>query len=56
MEFFKRLARDREGGTAIEYAVLAVLAGVSLIATFNQLGGSVNNAFTLADNSFASNR
>ncbi len=38
MQFFRTILRDRRGGTAIEYALVATLIAVAAIAAFNNLG------------------
>ena len=38
MRHFRTILRDRRGGTAIEYAVVATLIAVAAIAAFNNLG------------------
>jgi pilus assembly protein Flp/PilA len=39
------LARDEKGATAIEYALLACLISVALVAAFNNLGLSLVGIF-----------
>lgn len=41
----------RSGSTAIEYALIAVLVSVAIIAAVTGLGSSVNNLFTTTANS-----
>jgi pilus assembly protein Flp/PilA len=38
MRLFRNILRDRKGGTAIEYALVATLIAVAAIAAFNNLG------------------
>jgi pilus assembly protein Flp/PilA len=38
MRLFRNILRDRRGGTAIEYALVATLIAVAAIAAFNNLG------------------
>jgi pilus assembly protein Flp/PilA len=38
MRLFRAILRDRKGGTAIEYALVATLIAVAAIAAFNNLG------------------
>ena len=42
---FKRFLRDEDGGTAIEYGLIASLFGVSMIAAFLALEVQYNNMF-----------
>jgi pilus assembly protein Flp/PilA len=43
--FTKRLAKNDEGATAIEYGLLAALIAVVLIVTIGALGGELNETF-----------
>ena len=43
--WFKGVRHDDEGVTAIEYALLAVLIAVALIAGATALGGNLNSRF-----------
>jgi pilus assembly protein Flp/PilA len=45
MQTLKRFASDQSGATAIEYALLATLIGIALVATFTMVGDSVANMF-----------
>jgi pilus assembly protein Flp/PilA len=40
-----RFLRDDHGAIAMEYALLAVLIGIALVATFTLLGDTVANMF-----------
>jgi pilus assembly protein Flp/PilA len=42
----KRLLRNQSGATAIEYALIAALIGVAIVASVGGLGDSVNAMFT----------
>jgi pilus assembly protein Flp/PilA len=42
----QRLLKDQSGATAIEYALIAGLIGVVIIAGAGSLGTSVNTRFT----------
>jgi len=42
---WKRFAQDQSGATAIEYALLATLIAIALVATFTLVGESVSNMF-----------
>ena len=46
----KALAQDREGATAIEYAVIAGLIVVAIVGTLKTLGPQLNTVFqTVSD-------
>jgi pilus assembly protein Flp/PilA len=45
IEFGKRLGRDEEGATAIEYGLLAALIAVGIIALVGTLGDTIAGAF-----------
>ena len=40
-----RFAKDESGATAIEYALIAAIVGIGLIAVLNLLGTNISNAF-----------
>lgn len=42
----KQFLRDERGATAIEYALIAALIGVAIVASIGGLGDSVNAMFT----------
>ncbi|HEX8624522.1 MAG TPA: Flp family type IVb pilin [Allosphingosinicella sp.] len=42
MRLFSTILRDRRGGTAIEYALVATLIAVAAIAAFNNLGSQAD--------------
>lgn len=46
VRFLKRLASDEAGATAIEYALIASLISVAIIAGATSIGGSLNTTFT----------
>ncbi len=49
MEFLKRLLKEEEGATAVEYGLMvALIAGVIILAVTN-LGTKVMNVFTGVD-------
>ena len=39
---FRRLRSDKRGATAIEYALIAALIAMALLASITSLGGSAN--------------
>ena len=41
-----RFFKDESGATAIEYGLIAALMAVIIIAAFDQLSGSLEDAFT----------
>lgn len=42
--------KDEEGATAIEYALIAGLIAVAIIAALSALGGSITDIFTKISN------
>ena len=46
MNLVKRLIRDEEGATAIEYGLIAGLVAVAIITALSLLGDSLNNLFS----------
>lgn len=52
MKFLARLAHDEAGATAVEYAILASLMVISLVAAVGELGNLVGNSFTGTADSF----
>lgn len=46
MTFFKKLARDEQGATAIEYGLIAALIAVALISSLGALEDSITGTFT----------
>ena len=49
-----RLAADRSGVAAIEYAILASLIAVALVGALAKLGGSVETSFQQTNQAFSS--
>jgi pilus assembly protein Flp/PilA len=47
--FSKKLARNEDGATAIEYGLLAALIAVVLIVTITALGGELSETFAAVD-------
>ena len=45
MKFFRKLRRNEEGATAIEYGLIAALIAVAIIGGATALGKSVNDKF-----------
>ena len=48
-DFAKRLLKDDEGATAIEYGLLAALIAVVNIGAVSALGGTLRTTFTNVD-------
>lgn len=42
----KRFISDQSGATALEYAVIAALIGMVIIATVSLIGGTLEETFT----------
>ena len=50
MEALKQFIRDEEGVTAIEYALIAALMAVAIIASFGTITSAISEGFqTIAD-------
>ncbi|RIV89999.1 Flp family type IVb pilin [Aurantiacibacter xanthus] len=45
MTFFKKLARDEAGATAIEYGLIAALIAVAAITAMGALGNQLSSTF-----------
>ena len=45
MTFFKKLARDEQGATAIEYGLIAALIAVAAITAMTNLGSTLSGTF-----------
>ena len=45
MTFFKKLVRDEQGATAIEYGLIAALIAVAAITAMTNLGTSLTGTF-----------
>jgi Flp pilus assembly pilin Flp len=45
MAILRRFLADQHGGTAIEYALIAVILGTGLIGSISTLGTTLNAAF-----------
>ena len=51
MKFIKKLFRNEEGATAIEYGLIAALIAVAIITATTRMGSNVADAFQkVADN------
>lgn len=49
MQFIKKLAKNDEGATAIEYGLIAALIAVAAIGALTQVGNSVKQTFQKVD-------
>jgi pilus assembly protein Flp/PilA len=49
LAFFKRLRKNDDGATAIEYGLLAALIAVAIIGIATQLGGELNETFAAVE-------
>ncbi len=45
LNFARRLRKDEEGATAIEYGLLAALIAVAIIFAVSQIGGTLRTTF-----------
>jgi Flp pilus assembly pilin Flp len=50
---FCRLARNQQGVTVVEYALLVALISVAAVASLNNLGQAIRNALTNATNAMS---
>ncbi len=48
MQLIKRLWKDEEGATAVEYAIIAAVVGVALIGTLVLFRNSIKGMLTMA--------
>jgi pilus assembly protein Flp/PilA len=46
MKFFKKLLRNEQGATAIEYGLIAALIAVAAITAMQSLGNELDETFT----------
>lgn len=53
MTFLSRLAHDQTGATAVEYAIIASLVVIAMVAAVGGLGALVGNSFDNTATSFA---
>ena len=51
MTLFRKILRDQEGATAIEYGLIAALIAVAAITAMGALGNSLSNTFKLVSTS-----
>jgi pilus assembly protein Flp/PilA len=50
MKMIKKLFKNEEGATAIEYGLIAALIAVAAITAMTSLGGSLSNTFNKVNN------
>jgi pilus assembly protein Flp/PilA len=50
MKFFKKLAANKRGATAIEYGLIAALIAVAAIGAMSALGTHLSNTFSNVSN------
>ena len=46
MKFFRKLRRNEEGATAIEYGLIAALIAVAAITAMGSLGNTLSDTFS----------
>ncbi|MFI8667083.1 Flp family type IVb pilin [Qipengyuania sp. NPDC077410] len=51
MKFFRKLRRNEEGATAIEYGLIAALIAVAAITAMSSLGTNLSTTFTKVSSS-----
>ncbi|OBX20647.1 pilin [Erythrobacter sp. QSSC1-22B] len=49
MKFLKKLRKNEEGATAIEYGLIAALIAVAAITAMQSLGGELSDTFNAVD-------
>jgi Flp pilus assembly pilin Flp len=54
-DLFARLCREEEAATAVEYAIIAALVGVALIASLTEFREAIKTMLTEAADSITSN-
>ena len=54
MSFFRRLAGDEAGATAIEYGLIAALIAVAAISAMQGLGSQLTTTYNTTSSSMAS--
>lgn len=51
LSIFRRLAKNEQGATAIEYTLIAALIAVAAITAMTTVGGKISNTLTNVSNS-----
>ncbi|QJB68933.1 Flp family type IVb pilin [Parasphingorhabdus halotolerans] len=54
MKIVRKLFKNEEGATAIEYGLIAALIAVAAIVAMGSLGNTLENTFKVVDNDMAS--
>ena len=54
MKFIKKLVRNEEGATAIEYGLIAALIAVAAISAMQGLGEQLSSTFNVTSSTMAS--
>ena len=54
MKFFRKLRRNEEGATAIEYGLIAALIAVAAITAMQSLGGQLSSTFETVSTTMSS--
>jgi pilus assembly protein Flp/PilA len=50
LQLARRFTRDTHGATAVEYAIIAAMIGVGLVAVLGLFGNELGNAFNRLGN------
>ena len=53
MKFVRKMFKNEEGATAIEYGLIAALIAVAAIVAMGQLGNTLSKSFTEVENRMA---
>lgn len=53
LSFFRRLMRDNQGATAVEYTLIASLIAVAAIASMRTVGGKISNVLGNVSNTMS---
>lgn len=53
-QFMKRLVREEEGATMVEYALMVALIGAALVTVVSTLGTTIGNKFTAVGTNISS--
>lgn len=53
MTFFKKMLKNEQGATAIEYGLIAALIAIAAITAMTSLGGELSNTFSTVSSALA---
>jgi pilus assembly protein Flp/PilA len=53
MTFFKKMLKDEQGATAIEYGLIAALIAIAAITAMTSLGDELSTTFSTVDGQLA---